>query len=279
LEDTSAYYTPNDLDAGFRKSIAVQPRVIKQNRGCSGEGVWVVKLKDASSYCEKYGARKCSDKEVLILQEANDNHIEEHTVGEFIEFCAKGRTKKSGTWASSGSGNYFAGGRAAGGHLVDQRFCPTVSNGVLRYIMIGNQCARIVHRKPREGTFSAVDGEGLVCNYYSPNEAKFNIPTAALLKCALSQLMPSLGLSSEPLPPWWTADLVKDSAHDSDKWILISLNCACVDIFPGLFPAYCTEKDASAEELAEATWLSDLMGQKALATLASPSKAVGRQAR
>merc|ERR1719277_790678 len=29
--------------------------------------------------------------EMLVLKEANDNHIEEHTVGEFIEFCENGR--------------------------------------------------------------------------------------------------------------------------------------------------------------------------------------------
>ena len=34
--------------------------------------------------------------QVLDLMEANDNHSEEHTVAEFIEFCVNGRTSKSG---------------------------------------------------------------------------------------------------------------------------------------------------------------------------------------
>ena len=41
LEDTLAYYTPEEFAAGFKKTMAFQPRVIKQNRGSSGEGIWV----------------------------------------------------------------------------------------------------------------------------------------------------------------------------------------------------------------------------------------------
>ena len=102
--------------------MAYQPRVVKQNRGSSGEGIWIIKLK-AGNYCSRFGARSCTDDEVrwwsswhapssrrdlartsprpactsppptpqvLELMEANDNHAEEHTVAEFIEFCVNG---------------------------------------------------------------------------------------------------------------------------------------------------------------------------------------------
>ena len=36
LPDTLAYYTPEEFTAGFYKTMAYQPRVIKQNRGSSG---------------------------------------------------------------------------------------------------------------------------------------------------------------------------------------------------------------------------------------------------
>lgn len=45
LEDTLAYYSPEEFAAGFKKTMAFQPRVIKQNRGSSGEGIWIIKLK------------------------------------------------------------------------------------------------------------------------------------------------------------------------------------------------------------------------------------------
>ena len=41
LVDTFAYYTAPELEAGFKKCCAYQPRVIKQNRGSAGEGIWL----------------------------------------------------------------------------------------------------------------------------------------------------------------------------------------------------------------------------------------------
>ena len=50
LEDTLAYCDEASFSAGLRKTVAFQPRVIKQNRGSSGEGIWIVKLKKGN-YC------------------------------------------------------------------------------------------------------------------------------------------------------------------------------------------------------------------------------------
>merc|ERR1712007_4419 len=104
LPDTLGYYSPEDMMSGFPKSIAFQPRVVKQNRGSAGEGIWIIKLKDESKYCANFGDRVAAGDEMLSLMEANDNHVEEHTVDEFIEFCANGRTAKSGEWKSLGKG-------------------------------------------------------------------------------------------------------------------------------------------------------------------------------
>ena len=87
------YYEDAAFIEGFKKTMAYQPRVIKQNRGSSGEGIWIIKLKEAN-YCGSFGERSCDDGEVLSLMEANDNHAEEHTVAEFIEWCINGRTEK-----------------------------------------------------------------------------------------------------------------------------------------------------------------------------------------
>merc|ERR1719277_1801855 len=171
LEDTLAYYTEADFSEGFKKTMAFQPRVIKQNRGSAGEGIWIIKLK-SGEYCKTYGERSCTDDEVLDLMEANDNHSEEHTVGEFIEFCVNGRTGKSGTWTSKGTGKYLEGGKAAGGQLVDQRFCPRIVEGELRYNMVGDTLIGIIHKKPKEGGISAVGGTGSVYTFYGPKEKK-----------------------------------------------------------------------------------------------------------
>lgn len=41
LKDTLAYYSPAELALGFKQTCAFQPRVIKQNRGSAGEGIWL----------------------------------------------------------------------------------------------------------------------------------------------------------------------------------------------------------------------------------------------
>lgn len=54
LPDTFAYYTAEELTAGFKKTCAFQPRVIKQNRGSAGEGIWLCWLEN-KEYCKSFG--------------------------------------------------------------------------------------------------------------------------------------------------------------------------------------------------------------------------------
>merc|ERR1719437_31944 len=185
LEDTLAYYDAETFESGFKKTMAFQPRVIKQNRGSSGEGIWIIKLKKGN-YCKAFGDRSCTDDEVLELMEANDNHAEEHTVAEFVEFCVNGRTAKSGTWTSKGVGKYLEGGKEAGGMLVDQRFCPRIVEGELRYNMVFDQLVGIIHKKPAAGGISAVGGTGSVYTYYGPEDPAF----AGLTRSFLSKDLP-----------------------------------------------------------------------------------------
>jgi len=40
----------------------------------------------------------------LVLMEAFDNHVEYHTVGEFIDFCVHGRTGGGAEWTTTSGG-------------------------------------------------------------------------------------------------------------------------------------------------------------------------------
>jgi len=282
LEDTLAYYTTEDFSAGFKKTMAFQPRVIKQNRGSSGEGIWIIKLK-AGNYCATYGERSCEDSEVLSLMEANDNHEEEHTVGEFIEFCVNGRNDKSGEWTSKGVGKYLEGGKEAGGQLVDQRFCPRIVEGELRYNCVKDALVGIIHKKPKEGGISAVGGTGSIYTYYGPDEPKFANLTKNFLEGDLAKIMPSLGLEEEPVPLWWTTDFILSSPEgtpaEEEKWIVGEFNCSCVGISKCL-AAYCkddtpnaTFDDIADEDKAEAKRYGDLMGTKASGIMEETKKA------
>merc|ERR1712232_715719 len=91
---------------------------------------------------------------------------ENHTVGEFIEWCLNGRTDKSGTWESKGTGKYLEGGKEAGGQLTDQRFCGRILEGELRFNMVNDVCLGIIHKVPAPGGMSAVGGTGSVYEFY-----------------------------------------------------------------------------------------------------------------
>merc|ERR1712151_1112291 len=152
---------------GFKKSMKFQPRVIKQNRGSSGEGIWIINLKN-KDYCKAFGDACVEDGDELILMEANDNHVEHHTVGEFIAWCLTGRDDeaKAGKWESKGTGKYLEGGKAAGGQLTDQRFCGRILEGELRFNMVNNVCLGVIHKVPAPGGMSAVGGTGSEYFFY-----------------------------------------------------------------------------------------------------------------
>jgi len=280
LPDTLAYYSVQELETGFKKTMAFQPRVIKQNRGSSGEGIWIIKLK-SGNYCKNYGDRSCSDDEVLEMMEACDNHQESHTVKEFLEFCVNGRSAMSGKWDTVGTGKYLEGGKEAGGQLVDQRFCPRIVEGELRMNMIGETCTGIIHKKPKAGGISAVGGTGSVYTFYPPDAPEFATLSQNFIGTDIPSLMENLELAGEPLPLWWTGDFINADPGTPgtpctiDKWIVGEFNCSCVGISKCL-PAYCkadtpnaTFFDIPVADVMEATYLGNLMGQKAAAILDS----------
>jgi len=276
LEDTLAYYSPEDFAAGFKKTMKFQPRVLKQNRGSSGEGIWIIKLQ-SNEYCANYGDAICDDAEVLELMEANDNHSETKTVAEVIEFCINGRNDKSGEWSSTGVGKYLEGGKDAGGQLVDQRFCPRIVEGELRYNCVADTLVGIIHKKPKDGGISAVGGTGSIYTYYGAEEPLFVTLTKNFLERDLPLVMPSLGLAEEPIPLWWTTDFILSSPVGTpsaeEKWIVGEFNCSCVGISKCL-AAYCKDdtpeasvNDISAEDWSEACRYGSIMGAKALAIM------------
>ena len=62
LQDSFAYYSPAELEEGFKTTCAFQPRVIKQNRGSAGEGIWLCWLWDKATDTKVaiYPAKSCA---------------------------------------------------------------------------------------------------------------------------------------------------------------------------------------------------------------------------
>jgi len=269
LPDTLGYYSPDDIAAGFRKTIAFQPRVVKQNRGSAGEGIWIIKLKDETQYCDQYCDRMAADDELLVLKEANDNHIEEHTVAEFIEFCVNGRTEESGIWASVGTGRYFEGGLAAGGQMVDQRFLPRIDEGEARFVMIGRELNRVEHYVYIGG----VGGETKT-TIYTPGEEDFPYTEIQKkLEGEVPMYLEALGLAESALPLLWAADFIPVDNHTS-PFVIGEFNCSCLGLAGFLNVRGGDISNIRPEDADTGMKMANLIGAKCLEALqaAAPRK-------
>jgi len=260
LPDTLGYYSPADMQEGFKKTIAFQPRVVKQNRGSAGEGIWIIKRKN-EDYCANYGDKSAADDDMLILKEANDNHIEEHTVAEFIEFCTNGRTDKSGTWTSVGTGKYFEGGKEAGGQMVDQRFLPSIdTKGESRFFMLGMDLYNIEHYMYIGG----VSGETKTTVF--PPDAPEYAATRAKLEKETPEYMTALGLDMGQLPLLWAADFLSVENHKSPL-VIGEFNCSCLGVTGFLDTRGKTLKDCKPEDAERGQKMCDHIGTVALKVL------------
>ncbi|KAH8095828.1 hypothetical protein JL720_3160 [Aureococcus anophagefferens] len=193
LVDTFAYYD-GDAETQFKKTMAFQPRGQAEPRlGGRGHLAVLDRQRDQGRHhprhrvpVEDVRAESLGDGVMLKLMEMNDNHVEYHTVKEFLVFCVDGPSGAgAGTWTSTFPGEYLKGG-AAGGQLVDQRLLPRISEGEVRVLMAGDTCQMIIHKKP-EGGLSAVGGNSAY-THYEPREM---LDTAAASKVRYNTLLPS----------------------------------------------------------------------------------------
>jgi len=211
LEDTFAYYDIESWRETFPKVMELgHTRVVKQNRGSQGEGIWIVKFDDPST-------TKCTMDTVLHLTEAFDNHVEKQTVGEFLTFCEQ----------------YIEG---ENGQLIDQRFCPRIVEGEVRVLFFYKTPIEVVHKVPAEGGLSATLASGAKYTSYECDHPKFKNLLDGFVGRDLKEIMPKLDMADEPLPLIWTGDFIlgdKD-ADGQDTYVIGEFNCSCVGITQSL---------------------------------------------
>jgi len=203
-EDTYAYYTIEEFKNTFPKSISYGERVLKQNRGSTGEGIWRVQVIDERPY--KAGDTLPLDTK-LKLTEAKDNHVEYKTLEEFMDFATQ----------------YIVG---ENGMLVDMRFMPRIKEGEIRILMVGEQPIFVVHKKPAEtaDAFSATLFSGAKYTYDRPEEWKELVD---MFLGKLPEIMKKLGGHDAPLI--WTADFMLDwDENGNDTYVLGEINNSCV---------------------------------------------------
>ena len=203
-DDTYAYYTIEEFKKTFPVSISHRERVLKQNRGSTGSGIWRVVVIDERPY--KAGDSLPLDTK-LKCTEAVDNHVEYHTLSEFMEFCEQ----------------YIVGDN---GMLVDMPFMPRIKEGEIRILMVGGTPIFVVHKKPAEGadSFSATLFSGAKYRYDKPDKWP---ELVAMLTDSLPMISDKIGGLDVPLI--WTGDFMLDwDENGKDKYVLGEINCSCV---------------------------------------------------
>jgi len=202
-DDVYTYYDFDALKEKFPKSLLNGVRVLKQNRGSTGEGIWRVEVINPEKYKKNIPLEA-----KLKLTEAKDNHTEEKTLQEFLEFCIK----------------YLEG---ANGMLLDMPFLERIVEGEIRVLMLRDNVVNIVHKKPAQtkDAFSATLFSGAKYRYDKPEKWP---ELVALVKKSLPTIQSRLG--NYDLPLIWTADFMLDTDKKTgkDNYILGEINASCV---------------------------------------------------
>ncbi len=215
--DTHLYRTPADFKDAFPSRLqSTGPRVLKQNRGNGGQGVWKVELVSGP-------AGKASV--VRVLEARRGSVLEEMPLGEFLTCCEA----------------YFA----LDGCIVDQPFQPRLPDGMIRCYMgagkvvgFGHQFIKALIPPPPEGPDSpaAQPGPRIM---YGADARPFQVLKAKMEAEWAPQMMEVLGIDAASLPIIWDADFLYGprTASGEDSYVLCEINVSSVFAIPGQAPA------------------------------------------
>ena len=205
-EDVYTYYDFEEFKNSFPKTLETKTRILKQNRGSTGEGIWRVELESGNGNAQK-SDEPITYETMVKCTEAKDNHVEIMKLGEFIDYCVQ----------------YLDGDS---GMLLDMPYLERIKEGEIRVFMLRNKVVNIVHKKPvdRPDAFSATLFSGATYTYDSPD----NWPELVeLIEKNINVIIERLGNYDMPLI--WTADFILDTDKDgNDMYVLGEINASCV---------------------------------------------------
>ena len=215
--DTHLYCTAAEFGDAFPSRLqSAGPRVLKQNRGNGGEGVWKVEVV----------SRPASKTSVVrILHARRGSMPEEMPLGEFMTRCEP----------------YFA----SNGCIVDQPFQPRLPDGMIRCYMgvdkvvgFGHQFIKALIPPPLEGPDSpgAQPGPRIM---HGAEAEPFQVLRAKMEAEWTPQMMEILGIDAASLPIIWDADFLYGprTASGEDSYVLCEINVSSVFAIPDQAPA------------------------------------------
>jgi hypothetical protein len=210
--DTHLYPSTGAFRQEFPPRLqAAGPRVLKQNRGNGGQGVWKVELVSPSAN---------ESAVVRVLHARRGSFPEDLPLGDFMRRCEE----------------YFA----TEGCIVDQPFQPRLPDGMIRCYMgaekvvgFGHQFIKALIPPPPEGA----DAEGAQPGPRIMHPA--SAPTFQALRAKMEsewmpQMMRLLDIDAESLPVIWDADFLYGPRDHSgkDTYVLCEINVSSVFPFP-----------------------------------------------
>jgi hypothetical protein len=212
--DTHRYATAHAFRAELPPRLrACGPRVLKQNRGNGGQGVWKVE------------AVPNADKAVRVLHAQRGSQPEEMPLQEFIARCEP----------------YFG----WGGCIIDQAFQPRLPEGMIRCYVSGSKVAGFGHQlikalipPPPEGPESPEAQPG-PRTMYGPDAPQFETLRRSMEDTWIPQMKETLGINDEALPIIWDADFLygpRDAAG-GDTYVLCEINVSSCFAIPDEAPA------------------------------------------
>jgi hypothetical protein len=210
--DTDLYVSVDDLRARFPARLATSgPRVLKQNRGNGGQGVWKV---EAASDVGRNPGRGPT---VRVLQAPRGSAPEELSLEAFMTRCE----------------SYFAGD----GRIVDQAFQPRLPDGMIRCYLAGGEVVGFGHQlikalvMPPAGGNPEEPGPRIMHPADAPAFALLRRQMEAEWLPAMQEL---LDIPTASLPALWDADFLygPKTASGSDTYVLCEINVSSVAPYP-----------------------------------------------
>jgi hypothetical protein len=210
--DTYLYRTPAEFRDAFPARLrAAGPRVLKQNRGNGGQGVWKVETAAADT--------------VHVLQARQGSEVETMPLDAFMARCEAYLTPD--------------------GCIVDQPFQPRLPEGMIRCYMgadkvvgFGHQLIKALIPPPPEGPDSpeAKPGPRIMHGADAP---QFQALRRKMETEWTPQMMAVLGIDAAMLPIIWDADFLYGprAATGEDSYVLCEINVSSVFAIPEQAPA------------------------------------------
>jgi hypothetical protein len=217
--DTHLYSTFEQFTEEFPARLALgRPRVLKQNRGNGGMGVW--KVETAGS--ERSERLAGSPVQVRVQHAApRDAATEVMTIDVFMHRCRE----------------YFT---TSTGKLIDQAFAVRLPDGMIRAYLVQDEVVGFAGQQPAMPSDDAdvprpdkVFGLPSAKTMYGPDEPRFAVLTSKLEQEWIPAMQDAVGIDRPSLPLLWDADFLYGPRTESgDSYILCEINVSSVSPFP-----------------------------------------------